>query len=189
MKKCLISWITVLALCLSLLPTAALAEGDGTEVPAQEQGEFVSVPEQPLEEDPAAENGTVLFSDENGENGIALFSTEDGHNDSHPICGASCSDSAHALPEGTTWQPIGSESELRTKTKTAGYYYLTQDITLMINGTSWRDQIWEPASDVVLCLNGKSIIRGNSSHENDHHRRYREFAYGQLYPDGLPCRH
>ncbi len=152
MKKSLISWITVLALCLSLLPTAALAEGDGMAAPAQEQGELVSVPEQPLEEDPAAENGTVLFSDENGENGIALFSTEDEHNDSHPICGASCSDSAHALPEGTTWQPIGDANTL--KNLTAGYYYLTSDITL---NPRYASEVWHPVNGVVLCLNGHSI--------------------------------
>ena len=162
MKKSLISWITVLALCLSLLPTAALAEGDGMAAPAQEQGKLVSVPEQPLAEGPAAENGTVLFSYENEENGIDLFSDEVAHDNSHPICGASCSDGAHALPEGTKWQPVSSESELREKTKVEGYYYLTDNITLTGSGSS---SIWQPANNTVLCLNGKSIIMSTDRYD------------------------
>ena len=135
MKKSLISWITVLALCLSLLPTAALAEGDGMEDPAQEQGELVSVPEQPQEEDPAAENETGLFSNEDGENGIALFS------------GA-----AHSH-DG--WTAINSRDELLA-IKTAGNYYLTDNINLLGN-------VWHPADDVVLCLNGHDIVRTAST--------------------------
>ena len=145
MKKKALSLLLVLAMCLSLLPSAALAGDDAlvseqeTElVPAQE--EEPGAPEKPDEED-----------------GIRLFSTKGGHNDSHPVCGASCSDSDHALPAGTTWQAITTVSELRNAT--AGYYYLANDITLP---GSTGITAWSPKDGIVLCLNGKSITVENS---------------------------
>ena len=65
----------------------------------------------------------------------------------HAICGSTaenCKDSH----DDKLWLPILDESALRAAT--AGYYYLTKDITLW-NGT------WEPKDGVVLCLNGHSI--------------------------------
>lgn len=55
MKKKILSLFLALTLCLSLLPTAAFAEGDAQDLP--EQGEEVLVPEQPgePEDDPAPE--------------------------------------------------------------------------------------------------------------------------------------
>ena len=55
MKKKILSLFLALTLCLSLLPTAAFAEGDAQDLP--EQGEEILVPEQPgePEDDPAPE--------------------------------------------------------------------------------------------------------------------------------------
>ena len=55
MKKKILSLFLALTLCLSLLPTAAFAEGDAQDLP--EQGEEILVPEQPEkpEDDPAPE--------------------------------------------------------------------------------------------------------------------------------------
>ena len=144
MKKKALSLLLALAMCLSLLPTAALAEE--AQMPEQEPA---PIPAQEEEQD-APEDPKEKY-------GIGLFSVEDVHDDSHPICGASCSDSAHALPAGKTWQPIKTASELRNAAD--GYYYLANDITLADKA------LWEPEDGMVLCLNGKSIIRQGSNHD------------------------
>ena len=65
----------------------------------------------------------------------------------HPICGdASCKDSSHALPEGSSWQGVSGLSSITSQ----GYYYLTKDVE--INGT------WQAPNGVNLCLNGYRII-------------------------------
>ena len=65
----------------------------------------------------------------------------------HAICG-STAENCKDGHDDKLWLPILDESALRAAT--AGYYYLTKDITLW-NGT------WEPKDGVVLCLNGHSI--------------------------------
>ncbi|MDD7671407.1 MAG: S-layer homology domain-containing protein [Clostridia bacterium] len=143
MKKKALSLLLALAMCLSLLPTAALAEE--AQMPEQEPA---PIPAQEEEQD-APEDPKEKY-------GIGLFSVEDGHDDSHPICGASCSDSAHMLPAGKTWQPIKTASELRNAA--GGYYYLANDISL---AGSTGITAWSPKDGVVLCLNGKSITVEN----------------------------
>ena len=143
MKKKALSLLLALAMCLSLLPTAALAEE--AQMPEQEPA---PIPAQEEEQD-APEDPKEKY-------GIGLFSVEDGHDDSHPICGANCSDSAHMLPAGKTWQPIKTASELRNAA--GGYYYLANDISL---AGSTGITAWSPKDGVVLCLNGKSITVEN----------------------------
>ena len=70
----------------------------------------------------------------------------------HPLCGNSiCSEHG----ESVNWMSVSTEAELRAvkagTTDAPSYYYLRDNITLT-NGT------WTPADNVVLCLNGKSII-------------------------------
>ena len=69
------------------------------------------------------------------------------HNNTHPICGATCThnDESHLLPAGKEWQAVST----LTDSMAAGYYYLTNDVTL--------DATWTPANGTVLDLNGYSI--------------------------------
>lgn len=64
----------------------------------------------------------------------------------HPICGDStCTNNAHALPDGKSWVGVSSLGEING----AGYYYLTQGVTIR--------STWNPVDGVVLCLNGCDI--------------------------------
>lgn len=65
----------------------------------------------------------------------------------HAICG-STAENCKDGHDDKLWLPISNESALRAAT--AGYYYLTKDITL------WKGT-WEPKDGVVLCLNGCNI--------------------------------
>ena len=69
------------------------------------------------------------------------------HNNTHPICGATCTynDESHLLPAGKEWQAVST----LTDSMAAGYYYLTNDVTL--------EATWTPKSGTVLDLNGHSI--------------------------------
>lgn len=69
----------------------------------------------------------------------------------HPVCGdVNCSEHGTSVE----WTAISTENELRTAT--AGtvdeptYYYLLNDVVLT--------ERWNPAKNMVLCLNGNSII-------------------------------
>ena len=71
----------------------------------------------------------------------------------HPICGdASCKDSSHAFPEGSSWQGVSNLSKI-TK---AGYYYLTQNVEIT--------STWKPVNGVTLCLNGYSITMNSTGY-------------------------
>ena len=62
----------------------------------------------------------------------------------HPICGdVSCTDSSHQAD--VDWTGVST----LTNSMTAGYYYLTADVTLTAS--------WRPKDGTVLCLNGHSI--------------------------------
>ena len=63
----------------------------------------------------------------------------------HPVCGKTCGHSGEKKHDDVTWTAISSLSQITG----AGYYYLTQNVTLA--------STWTPADGVVLCLNGKSI--------------------------------
>ena len=105
MKKRILSCFMALALCLTLLPTAALAEEADSAAPA-------------------------------------------GETHSHPICGKTCThrnEDGSDQHESVTWTGVDSLDKI----KTAGNYYLTQNVEL--------SNIWKPVTGVNLCLNGKKI--------------------------------
>ena len=65
----------------------------------------------------------------------------------HGICGKEdCSEAGHG---NVAWIGVSKLDEITS----AGYYYLKNDIELT------NDSAWEPASGVVLCLNGHSITQ------------------------------
>ena len=102
MKKRIISFILVLALCLSLLPLAALAADDGLAEPVDD------APQQPT--DALRDTG----------------STGEGTHEDHYYCGgATC---AHSDPRFENAQPIDTAEALLNAA--AGSYYLTADTFL-----------------------------------------------------------
>ena len=72
----------------------------------------------------------------------------DEHDNHHPICGATCthSDEPHQLSDGAEWKGVSKLND----TMDDGCYYLTADVTL--------SKGWEPENNIVLCLNGHSIM-------------------------------
>ena len=86
----------------------------------------------------------------NAMNAPALVALQAGEHTDHFICGADCKhgDESHKLPTGSSsaWTGVDDLSKITT----AGYYYLTQNVTLKTS--------WEPANNnIVLCLNGYNI--------------------------------
>lgn len=83
------------------------------------------------------------------DNKLILTNTGDGTLHSHPICGETCT---HKNADGTFqhknvyWEATST----LTNDMPAGYYYLTQNVTLT--------QSWNPAEGMVLDLNGYDII-------------------------------
>ena len=163
MKKRIISLLMALALCLSLLPTAALAaEGEPTEQPVEqeqlkpveptpaepeegapvedaEEEEKEELPEEPKEEQDEQEQE----QEEQDAPALLLAAAPravEGETHSHPICG----DKDCTTHGKETWTAVSALSEI----KVAGKYYLTQDVTLT--------DTWKPAN-VFLCLNGHKI--------------------------------
>ena len=142
MKKRLLSAFMALALCLTLLPTAALAE----EADAPEGGTIVQ--EEQQEKAPAAESPAIL--EQAAENGIAVqdgeadATAEAGTHTAHCVCGkdSSTTVNGHTHNTGTTWTAATSLPN------SAGSYYLTQSVT-----ADWT----VPEGKVNLCLNGQTI--------------------------------
>ena len=97
-------------------------------------------------EEQSGENTVDVYA---GGEGIAVQDASTGHDDSHSLCNdADCDDDSHKLPEGATWQPVGNlDNDMD-----AGYYYLTEDVTL-------TGDAWTPVDGMVLCLNGHSITQ------------------------------
>ena len=149
MKKRLLSWLLILALCLSLLPAAALAED------APEQTEAPVVRGQT--EVPTVQERTESVQTVNDTAAQAAHT-------SHPICGAAHTDIGDHTGEcpAVTWTPLTYQDSKLCYGGTevikdsngyyalpAGNYYLDADIaisnTIMTTG------------NVNLCLNGHSI--------------------------------
>ena len=148
MKKRIVSLLMALALCLSLLPTAALAaEGEPAEQPVeQEQLEPVEpAPAEPEEGAPVedAEEEEQEQQEEQDAPALLLAAAPravEGETHSHPICG----DKDCTTHGEQTWTAVSSLDGLVAGRK----YYLTQDVTL--------DKTWQPAN-IFLCLNGHKI--------------------------------
>ena len=162
MKKKILSLFLALAMCLSLLPTAAFA-ADGAQDPA-EPGEALLVPEQPEEpeEDPdpeqEQEGGPAGVSAPqtgaaNSEIAVQYSSGEHPYSKSHCICNTyQCS--KHTSIQ--TWWSIKSEADLK-KAEDGKAYSLANDIEL--------PDTWKPQGTIYLCMNGHSITMSSASAE------------------------
>ena len=178
MKKRVLSLLMAIAICLSMLPSAALAEIPGTgtnEVQTEQQITDEQKPEEqkpdeqkpeeqnpeqqkpdeqkPDEQNPDEQNPDQQNPDEQkpakAPRKAPAAETPTGGHANHPICGKTC---GHTGNEHTNieWKPVSSLDEITG----AGNYYLTQNVT--INST------WSPADGTVLCLNGYGIsLNGN----------------------------
>ena len=206
MRKRIVSLLLSLALCLTLLPTAAFAEETQPEelLPGEQLEQVQPVQEEPEENEEQSQQDEDVIAvqeminalpdaseldglDETAqesaclaasgayeaydaltaeqqstltgtENMIAILewatrqvtplddTTTGTEHQSHPICGANCTDGDHAGESNNlTWTPVSSLDQI----KTAGNYYLTKDVVLT--------GVWKCSKDVNLCLNGKKI--------------------------------
>ena len=128
MKKKILSLFLALAMCLSLLPTAAFA-ADGAQDPEQEGGPAgVSAPQ------------TGAANSE-----IAVQATG-GHSQYHTEI---CNTYGCTKHQTLTWSAISSVDQLTSASGETKGYYLTTDLELT--------EPWTPTGTVNLCLSGHSI--------------------------------
>ena len=170
MKKRVLSLLMAIAICLSMLPSAALAEIPGTgtnevqteqqitdeqnpdeqkpeeQIPEEQKPEEQipeeQIPEEqkPEEQKPDEQNPDKQNPDEQKP---AKAPRKAAAAETH-----TGDHGEYTLPEGATWQGVDSLPS------DSGYYYLTQDVTI--------DSTWSPADGTVLCLNGYGIsLNGN----------------------------
>ena len=154
-----------IAICLSMLPSAALAEIPGTgtnEVQTEQQITDEQKPEEqipdeqkpdeqkPEEQNPEQQKPEEQKPDEQNPDkqnpdeqkpakAPRKAPAAETHTGDH---------GGYTLPEGKTWQGVSSLPS------DSGYYYLTQNVTI---GSTWK-----PADGTVLCLNGYSISMTNN---------------------------
>ena len=171
MKKRFLSCFMALALCLSLMPTAALAAEDTTEpstqltepTPVPEEPEEPETPDQPEEtktpdpsEDPPQDEEPSAAEESAPVGAMLSAAATTGEEHTHYLCGGdTCNKVGHA-DEGTatTFQPWDGSN-------TNGAFYLTKDWTLTSTITVPTD------SSLTLCLNGHSITLGSQAHNVD----------------------
>ena len=163
MRKRILSMFMACVLSFSMMPVTAFAEE--TDVVTEQEvlneesiaeddttgtaGADISggdvVNEDAVKEDTVSGNTVIATQALNDALPVAM-TAENGSHTNHPVCGdVNCTDSSHALPDNMTWQGVSNLSD----TMSAGYYYLTADVTLT--------ESWAPANGIVLCLNGHSI--------------------------------
>ena len=150
MKKKILSLFLALAMCLSLLPTAAFA-ADGAQDPA-EPGEEILAPEQlgdpEKDPDPEQEGGPAGVSapQTGAANSEIAVRATGGHSQNHTtICNTYGCTKHNAL----SWSAISSVDELTSATGEDKGYYLTTDLVLT--------EPWTPTGTVNLCLSGHNI--------------------------------
>ena len=141
MKKRLLSWLLILALCLSLLPAAALAED------APEQTEAPVVREQT--EAPTVQERTESVQTVND------TATQAAHT-SHPICGAAHTDIGDHTADkcaNVTWTAWNGVDAIPYDSNNTAYVYLS--------GNAKRTEILTVAAGykLYLCLNGYSLTK------------------------------
>ena len=186
MKKRVLSLLMALALCFSMLPTAALATENTTE-PSTQLTETTSVPEEPEEpetpdqpeETKTPDQGEDTKTPDQGEDTKTPDPSEDPPQDEEPSAaeesapvGAMLSAAAttgeehtHYLCGGDTCNKVGHDDEGNKKvtfqpwdgSSTNGAFYLTKDWTLTSTITVPKD------SSLTLCLNGYSITLGSQA--------------------------
>ena len=189
MKKRFLSCFMALALCLSLMPTAALATENTTE-PSTQLTETTSVPEEPEEpetpdqpeETKTPDQGEETKTPDQGEDTKTPDPSEEPPQDEEPPAaeevapvGAMLSAAAttgeehtHYLCGGDTCNKVGHADEGTATTfqpwdgsSTNGAFYLTKDWTLTSTITV------PTGSSLTLCLNGYSITLGSQAHNAD----------------------
>ena len=155
MKKRVLSLLMAIAICLSMLPSAALAEIPGTgtnevqteqqitdEQKPDEQNPDEQKPEQqiPEQQKPDEQNPDKQNPDkQKPAKASSKAAAAETHTGDH---------GEYTLPKGATWQGVDSLPS------DSGYYYLTKNVTI--------DSTWSPANGTVLCLNGYSISMTNN---------------------------
>lgn len=152
MKKRVLSLFMALALCFSMLPTAALAEEAGAAPDtANADSTYTAGEDAGLaggEDDSAPDDtdgGDTDSSGEmhDGEADTAVSAVQEAHHANHCVCGGNGDVNGHNHDAaGTEWKTADS---LPTS---AGSYYLTRSVS-----ENWT----VPAGEVNLCLNGQTI--------------------------------
>ena len=151
MKKRVLSLFMALALCLTLLPTAALAEEAGAAPDAANaDSTYTNGEDAGLaggEDDSAPDDtdgGDTGSSGEmqGGEADTAVSAVQGASHASHCVCGGNGDVKGHTHNTDTTWTAATSLPG------TAGSYYLTQSVS-----GDWT----VPTGGVNLCLNGQTI--------------------------------
>ncbi|MCC2177700.1 S-layer homology domain-containing protein [Agathobaculum butyriciproducens] len=146
MKKRVLSLFMALALCFSMLPTAALAEEAGAAPDAANADSTYTTGENAGlagGEDDSAPEGTDSGEAQDGEADTAVSAVQEAHHANHCVCGGNGDVNGHNHDTaGTEWKTADS---LPTS---AGNYYLTQSVS-----GSWT----VPTGEVNLCLNGQTI--------------------------------
>ena len=143
MKKRVLSLFMALALCFSMLPTAAWATENTTE-PSTQLTEPTPVPQEPETPD-QGENTEPSAAEAVAPVGEVSDTADSPH--THYLCGGdTCNKVGDHGDTETTFTEWTHSDYLPTA---EGNYYLTSDVTLT---TTWTCQ-----DDVTLCLNGYSI--------------------------------
>ena len=152
MKKKILSLFLALAMCLSLLPTAAFA-ADGAQDPA-EPGEEILAPEQlrDPEKDPDPEQeqegdpAGVSAPQTGAANSKIAVQATGGHSQYHTEI---CNTYGCTKHQKLTWYAISTVDQLKSASGETKGYYLTTDLELT--------EPWTPTGTVNLCLSGHSI--------------------------------
>ena len=168
MKKRFLSCFMALALCLSLMPTAALAAEDTTEpstqltepTPVPEEPEEPETPDQPEEtktpdpsEDPPQDEEPSAAEESAPVGAMLSAAATTGEEHTHYLCGGDTCNKVGHDDEGNkkvTFQPWDGSS-------TNGTFYLTKDLTLTSTITVPQ------GNSLTLCLNGHSITLGSQT--------------------------
>ena len=145
MKKRVLSLLMAIAICLSMLPSAALAEIPGTGTNEAQTEQQIPDEQKPDEQKPDEQNPDEQKPDKQNPD-------EQNPDEQKPAKAPRKEPAAethtgdhgrYTLPEGATWQGVSSLPN------ESGYYYLTGNVEI--------DSTWNPADDTVLCLNGYGI--------------------------------
>lgn len=155
MKKRVLSLLMAIAICLSMLPSAALAEIPGTGTNEVQTEQQITDEQKPDEQNPDEQKLDEQKPDE--QKPEEQKPDEQNPDEQKPAKASRKAAAAethtgdhgeYTLPKGATWQGVDSLPS------DSGYYYLTKNVTI--------DSTWSPADGTVLCLNGYSISMTNN---------------------------
>lgn len=146
MKKRVLSLFMALALCFSMLPTAALAEEAGAAPDAANADSTYTTGENAGltgGKDDSVPDDTDGGEAQDGEADTAVSAVQEAHHANHCVCGGNGDVNGHNHDTaGTEWKTADSLPN------SAGSYYLTRSVS-----ENWT----VPAGEVNLCLNGQTI--------------------------------